>query len=88
MGWTNVKSASVCTTGSIGTPPLRVRSIYFVTSTTKGSVSFFDGSTRAISFDTITSSAMIHYMPDSGVRFESTCSITAPAGTVLTVYYD
>ena len=84
----DLKSIRLSTTGSVGIAPVRLRGVYYMTSTTKGAVSISDGNTALLVFDTITSTAQDVILPQSGIRFNSDCSVTAPAGTVLTLIYD
>ena len=89
MAWTAIKAVRVCTTGSLGIAPVRVRAIYTMTSIGKGAVSISDGNVALLVYDTPgTSGTSYQLLPDAGIRFVTDCSVTAPAGTVLTIYYD
>ncbi len=87
MGWTTLRSARICSTGSVGVAPIRVRALYVLTST-RGAVSITDGTTALLVADYPTSASTYMQLPDAGIYFKNRCSITGPTNCVVTVFYD
>ena len=92
----DVKSKTMTATGAsgIGTPRARIKSIYFVTGGSAGSVSFKDGGsggTERINFATPASTtgtgAMNVLVPGDGVVFQGDPYLTLTNVTSVTFFY-
>lgn len=90
MSWTAVRAIQIDATGSVGVAYTngRVRGIYSHTSVTQGIIAVLDGATTILSY--VQTSSSNHYMllPTAGVRFTTGCSVTGPAASNITVFFD
>lgn len=91
MSQTDVSAATATATGTIVNQPARVKSIYFVSSATAGTLSFRNGGaggTELIRIDTPAGIGDVTvYIPDNGVRFTANVHVTMTNTTSVTIFY-
>lgn len=91
MSKTDVSAATATATGVIVNQPARVKSIYFVSAASAGSLVFRNGGAGGNTLMTIDTPAGIGdvsvYIPEDGVRFPTNVHVTMTNVTSLTVFY-
>ena len=91
MAQTDVLAATATATGVIVNQPARIKSIYFVSSATAGTLSFRNGGAGGPELIRIDTPAGIGdvtvYIPDNGVRFTTNVHLTVTNATSVTVFY-
>lgn len=91
MQQTDVSAATVTATGLAVNQPARIKSIYFVSSATAGSLVFRNGGAAGIVLISLTTPASLGettlMIPGNGVRFADDVHVTISNVTSLTVFY-